>query len=178
MMVIFVYPLWIFFARTIDRFGKGLRTGARDAILSDEATDGNKGRVFGLHRMMDTFGAVLGPSIALLYLLKYPGEYKTLFIIAFFPGLAAVACTYFIKEKREKKIQASAPKLLSFFSYWKESPKTYKKVAGALLVVMLFNSSDVFLLLKAKDAGLEDSSVIGVYIFYNLIYALASLPAG
>jgi MFS family permease len=178
MMVVFLYPIWIFFARTIDRFGKGLRTGARDAILSDEATEGNKGRVFGLHRAMDTFGAVLGPLIALLYLVNFPGDYKTLFIIAFFPGIAAVACTYFITEKREKKIVASAPKLSSFFSYWKESPEMYKKVAGALLIFMLFNSSDVFLLLKAKQAGLSDSSVIMVYIFYNLIYALASLPAG
>jgi sugar phosphate permease len=63
MMAIFIYPLWIFFARTIDRFGKGIRTGARDAILSDEATPETKGKVFGFHRSMDTFGAVLGPLV-------------------------------------------------------------------------------------------------------------------
>ena len=72
MMALFIYPLWIFFARTIDRFGKGIRTGARDAMLSDEATPETKGNIFGFHRSMDTFGAVLGPSFALLYLYYHP----------------------------------------------------------------------------------------------------------
>src|SRR4030095_3245700 len=49
MMALFIYPLWIFFARTIDRLGKGIRTGARDAMLSDECTKENKGKVFGFH---------------------------------------------------------------------------------------------------------------------------------
>src|SRR5206468_5541521 len=77
MMAIFVYPLWIFTARTMDRLGKGIRTGARDAMLSDEATPATKGRVFGFHRSMDTFGAVLGPAVALVYLYYHPGNYKT-----------------------------------------------------------------------------------------------------
>src|SRR5690606_28639515 len=68
MMAFFVYPLWIFFARTTDRLGKGIRTGARDAMLSAETTKANKGKVFGFHRSMDTFGAVLGPALALCYL--------------------------------------------------------------------------------------------------------------
>src|SRR5436189_4258189 len=79
MMAFFVYPLWIFFARTIDRLGKGIRTGARDAILSDEATPSTKGKIFGFHRSMDTFGAVLGPALALIYLYYNPQDYKTLF---------------------------------------------------------------------------------------------------
>ena len=62
----------IFFARTTDRLGKGIRTGARDAILSDEATPETKGKVFGFHRSMDTMGAVLGPAFALLYLYFFP----------------------------------------------------------------------------------------------------------
>ena len=56
MMAMFVYPLWIFFARTTDRFGKGIRTGARDAILSDESSKENKAKVFGFHRSLDTAG--------------------------------------------------------------------------------------------------------------------------
>ena len=68
MMAIFIYPLWIFFSRTLDRFGKGIRTGARDAILSEQAIPQTKGKIFGFHRSMDTLGAVLGPSLALLYL--------------------------------------------------------------------------------------------------------------
>ena len=178
-MAFFIYPLWIFFARTIDRFGKGIRTGARDAILSDEATSETKGKIFGFHRSMDTLGAVLGPSLALLYLYFYPQDYKNLFFIAFIPGVLAVVSTFFLKEKTEtvihKKISTS---LLSVFSYWKESPILYRKVALGLLIFTLFNSSDVFLILKAKQTGLSDTQVIGLYIFYNLIYAISSFPIG
>ena len=66
MMAAFAYPLWIFFARTTDRLGKGLRTAARDALLSQNATPETKARVFGFHRSMDTLGAAFGPMIALL----------------------------------------------------------------------------------------------------------------
>ena len=58
----------IFSARTADRLGKGIRTGARDAMLSDEATPQIKGTVFGFHRAMDTTGAAIGPLFALLFL--------------------------------------------------------------------------------------------------------------
>ena len=179
MMAFFIYPLWLFFVRTIDRLGKGIRTGARDAILSDEATPQTKGKIFGFHRSMDTLGAVLGPSLALLYLYFYPGEYKTLFYIAFIPGLMALATSLLLKEK--KKSSASFQRKTSFFSflaYWKTSPSMYRKVVTGLLVFTLFNSSDAFLLLKAKQAGLSDTMVIGVYIFYNLVYALFAFPAG
>ena len=86
MMAIFIYPLWIFFARTIDRFGKGIRTGARDAMLSDEATPQTKGKVFGFHRSMDTVGAVIGPSLALLYLYFHPQDYKNTFFHCIYSG--------------------------------------------------------------------------------------------
>ncbi|MBJ7882647.1 MFS transporter [Gelidibacter salicanalis] len=179
MMAIFIYPLWIFFARTIDRFGKGIRTGARDAILSGEATAENKGKVFGFHRSMDTLGAVIGPSLALIYLYYFPQNYKTLFFIAFIPGLLAVLASFLLKDKRKNIVnQKVATPFFSFINYWKESQTEYKKLVVGLLAFTLFNSSDVFLLLKAKQAGLADTMVIGVYIFYNLIYALFAFPIG
>lgn len=98
-MAIFIYPLWIFFARTIDRFGKGIRTVAIDAILSDEASTETKGKVFGFHRSMDTLGAVIGPSLALIYLYYFPEDFKTLFFIAFIPRLLAVLATFLLKSK-------------------------------------------------------------------------------
>ncbi len=179
MMAVFIYPLWIFFARALDRFGKGIRTGARDAILSDEATPKTKGRVFGLHRSMDTFGAVLGPSLALVYLYYFPQDYKTLFFVSFIPGLLAVFATFYLKDKKatEPKTKVSYH-FFSFLKYWSVSPVEYRKVVIGLLVFALFNSSDVFLLLKAKQSGLDDSMVVGVYIFYNLIYALFAFPIG
>ncbi len=179
MMAAFIYPLWIFFSRTIDRFGKGIRTGARDAILSDEATPQTKGKIFGFHRSMDTLGAVIGPLLALIYLYYKPNDYKTLFYIAFFPGLFAVFASFLLKEKNELTSKPkSSVSFFSFLHYWKESPIVYKKLLAGLLVFTLFNSSDVFLLLKAKEAGLNDSSVIGVYIFYNLVYAVFGFPIG
>lgn len=179
MMAAFVAPLWIFFARTIDRFGKGIRTGARDAVLSDEATPATKGKIFGFHRAMDTLGAVLGPSIALLYLYFYPENYRELFIIAFAPGLLAVLSTLFLKEKKRTTHQKKqTTSFFSFLKYWKESPAEYRKVVIGLLIFTIINSSDVFLLLKAKEAGINDTTVIGVYIFYNLVYALFAFPVG
>ena len=175
----FTYPLWIFFVRTTDRFAKGIRTGARDAILSDEATPATKGAVFGFHRGMDTVGAAIGPSLALIYLYFHPKDYITLFYIAFIPGVIAIITTLFLKEKKTV-IAPTREKVsfFSFFSYWKESPAAYRQLLIGLLAFTLFNSSDVFLLLKAKDAGLNDTHVIGIYIFYNLVYALFAFPVG
>ncbi len=179
MMAIFSYPLWIFFARTIDRFGKGIRTGARDALLSDEATPETKGKVFGFHRSMDTLGAVIGPALALGFLYFYPQHYKALFYIAFLPGCLAVIASFFLKEKKVvTKNQKKYTPLFSFVKYWHLSSPEYKKVVMGLLAFTLFNSSDIFLLLKAKEIGFSDSTVIGLYIFYNLIYALTALPLG
>lgn len=179
MMAFFTFPLWIFFARTIDRFGKGIRTGARDAILSDEATPATKGKVFGFHRSMDTLGAVLGPLLALLYLYYYPEDYRTLFFIAFVPGLLAVLAALLLKDKKNDAPPKATPTpFFSFLKYWKTSPTAYRKVVIGLLIFTLFNSSDIFLLLKIKQAGLDDTMVIGVYIFYNLVYALFAFPVG
>lgn len=175
----FISPLWIFFVRTIDRFGKGIRTGARDAILSSEATVETKGKIFGFHRSMDTLGAVIGPALALIYLYFYPNDYKTLFIIAFIPGILAVAASFYLKEKNILEVKAKkSTSFFSFLNYWKESPKAYRQVAIGLLLFSLINSSDVFLLLKAKQSGLDDTMIIAIYIFYNLIYALFALPMG
>ena len=179
MMAFLVYPIWIFFARTMDRFGKGVRTSARDALLSDQSTPSTKGTVFGFHRTMDTFGAAIGPLVALVYLYFYPQHYKALFIIAFIPGLIAFLASLLLKDK---VIEIQKPKekikLFSFLGYWKRSSLAYKKLLIGLLIFTLFNSSDVFLLLKVKQAGFDDKVVIGIYIFYNLIYAIFSLPFG
>ena len=181
MLAIFIYPWWIFFSRTIDRLGKGIRTGARDAMLSDESTAETKGSVFGFHRSMDTMGAVFGPLIALIWLYFNPGKYQLLFIIAFAPGMLAILSTLLIKEIRKpvaEKKEIVHTNLFAFTSYWKNSPRAYKKLMTGLLLFALFNSSDVFLLLKMKESGLNDTAVIGIYIFYNLAFALLAYPVG
>ena len=179
LMAVFLFPLWIFFARTIDRLGKGIRTGARDALLSAEATPETKGRVFGFHRGMDTLGAVFGPAMALVFLWLWPQQYRALFLVAFIPGILALFFTLLLKEKAVKKEpSAKRASFFDFVKYWKTSPRLYRKLSAGLLVFTLVNSSDVFLLLKIKESGVDDRMVIGIYIFYNLVYALASYPMG
>lgn len=180
LLALFIYPVWIFLCRTLDRIGKGVRTGARDALLSNEATPETKGAIFGFHRSMDTLGAVLGPALALLFLYFYPQQYKTLFLVAFLPGVFAIFASALLKDKMktEQKSTTDKPAFFSFLHYWKESPEQYKKLTIGLLLFALFNSSDVFLLLKLKQSGCSDTLVIGIYIFYNLVYAIAAFPIG
>jgi MFS family permease len=96
--------------------------------------------------------------------------------------LLAIISTLVIKERpKPLNPQRLNPKPVNFFSfaaYWKTSPAQYKKLVTGLLIFALFNSSDVFLLLKMKESGLSDTAVIGVYIFYNLVFALLAYPIG
>jgi len=190
LMAVFVYPVWIFFVRTIDRLGKGVRTAARDALLSREATPATKARVFGFHRGMDTVGAAIGPVLALLFLFFYPGDYKTLFYLAFIPGMLSILFIFFLKEKKQPVSTLGKGNFFSFFKYWKIATPDFRKVVPGLLLFALFNSSDIFLLLITKETIGEntltilgvtfnsDTITIGAYIFYNLIYAAASYLMG
>jgi MFS family permease len=178
MMALFTNVAWIFTARTTDRLGKGIRTGARDALLNQEAKPGSRATVFGFHRALDTLGAVIGPLIALIYLYFYPGQYKTMFLLAFIPGLLAILFTYLVKEKRAQPVATKRVGLLFAFEYWKQSTPAYKKLVTGLLIFALINSSDLLLLLRIKESGHSDPEVISVYIFYNLVYALLAFPLG
>jgi len=179
MMVILKFPLWIFFARTTDRLGKGLRTAPRDALLSAEATPETKAGVFSFHRGWDTMGAVIGPVIALLYLSIYPGKLSTLFYLAFIPGIIAVFITFLIREKSATpRVEKTAAGFFSYFSYWKKATPDYRRLIIPLVLFALFNSSDMLLLLKVKETTGSESNTILAYIFYNLVYALASYPMG
>lgn len=186
----FTYPLWIFFVRTTDRLGKGVRTAARDALLSQEATPATKARVFGFHRGMDTVGAAIGPALALVFLFFNPGEYKTLFYLAFIPGIISILFIFLLKEKKQPVSTLGKGNFFSFFTYWKIASPEFKKVVPGLLLFALFNSSDIFLLLITKETignhtiaflghtFTADTITIAAYVFYNLIYAAASYPMG
>jgi MFS family permease len=117
--------------------------------------------------------------LALLYLQWHPQDYKTLFFIAFIPGFIAVLCSLLLKDKKTIVQSTNAkPSFFSFLGYWKQSPVLYRKLVAGLLVFTLFNSSDIFLLLRAKQAGLDDTNIITIYIFYNLVYATFAFPIG
>lgn len=183
------HPLWILGIRGMDRLGKGMRTAPRDAWLAQEAGS-DKARVFGFHRSMDTWGAAIGPLLALIYLLYNPNDYTPLFLLAFLPGLLSVGLLLTLREKPSTTPTAQRAGFFSYLGYWKKAPAAFRRMIPALLLFTLFNSSDIFLLLLARSglAGSDiflmgrtipaDAWVIGAYILYNAIYALTAYPLG
>ena len=176
----------VFLSRIADRTGKGIRTAPRDALLASYSDKDNKGAIFGFHRGMDTLGAVFGPLLGLLLLSIYSYNYRTVFLYALIPSLAAVGVTLLIKDKKLEK-GSSQPgsdvlkvkeKGTGKLSFWKESPKEYKTLTIIFTLFSLVNSSDVFLILRSKDISHSTTTAILVYVFYNLIYAITSYPAG
>ncbi len=179
MLALFQFPLWVFLARGLDRLGKGVRTSARDAILSAESAPETKARIFGFHRAMDTAGAMLGPVAALVFLYFLPDNFRLLFLIAFIPGIIGVMITFILKDKNiipNPSVKSAG--FFSFLKYWKIADSRFKRLVPALLFFTLINSSDIFLLLMVKQAGYSNTEVISAYIFYNFVYAVFSYPAG
>ncbi|MDQ1394810.1 MAG: hypothetical protein QOG64_69 [Acidimicrobiaceae bacterium] len=158
--------------RVSDRVGKGIRGAPRDAMIADAVDAEDRGRAFGFHRMMDTAGAVLGPLLALGALAVFGSKHlRPIFLVALVPGLASIA----LLVKLPKSDRAVG-------SRWEKQPLPWRsRFGGFVAVTALFslgNSSDAFLLLRAKDLGLSTTQVILAYALYNLIYAAVSLPAG
>lgn len=166
-------------ARGVDRMGKGLRSASRDAVLYVESRPEDRGKVFGFHRTMDSIGAVIGPIIALIYLQAYPGDYITLFLLAFLPGILGVLLTLLIREPKPepRKVELWAS-LKRPWAFWREASPTYKRMIGGFMLFALLNSSDFFLLLRADEAGMAFPDLLGAYLVYNIVYALSSWPLG
>jgi len=169
-----VWPM-VLFAQVLSRFGKGLRTSARDSLLLQNTTLHNKGYIFGFHRAMDSAGAVFGPLLA-LYLLSVLNEnLRAVFFFAFIPGaLSILLLILFIKEKR----QDDASKKVKISFAWKSINSKLKLFFLVSIVFALGNSTNSFLILRAHDLGLTTTLTIVVYILYNVCYSLFSAPAG
>ncbi len=157
--------------RFTDRLGKGMRTAPRDDLIAANTRPGQQGLAFGLHRSMDTLGAVIGPLVALA-LVQAEIPLRWIFAIAVAPGLLSVlAIVLFVRERREE------PRPGAFRPSLPASPAFRWLLAGSLLFAV-GNSSDMFILLKAQDVGLETSAIILLYVLYNLVYSAGSLPLG
>ena len=171
----------VIFSRIADRIGKGIRTAPRDALLASYANPanngagGNTGAVFGFHRGMDTLGAVAGPLVALLLLYFFPGKYSWIYLFAIIPSLFAIGFTFVVKDAKGS-VKNSKKKV--YREFWKAAPREYKMLLLALTAFSLVNSSDVFLILKSKQIAHSDVIAILGYVFYNLVYAIASYPVG
>jgi MFS family permease len=164
----------VLIARFVDRTGKGVRTAPRDAIIAEASDATHLGRAFGFHRSMDTFGAVVGPGLALLFLHFSPGNYRAVFWFSLIPAvLAVLVILFFIKERRVDRRGVGRPRFAISHFDW--------RVKYFLLITAIFaigNSSDVFLILKAEQVGIQTAAIPAVYLMFNLIYSVSGIPAG
>ncbi|MCX5970188.1 MAG: MFS transporter [Coprothermobacterota bacterium] len=156
-------------ARIADRFGKGMRSSPRDALLADSVAPEMRGRAFGWHRAMDTMGAVVGPLLALLLISMTNDNLRLIFILAVIPGLLGAFLVLFVKEQRRAPSPAQAPKAV-----WASLPRPFRLYLLAWGIFALTNSSDVFLILRAQSIGFTPTLVVLAYALYNLTYAGAS----
>ncbi len=171
----FPYVSIVAIARSLDRIGKGIRTSPRDALIAAEANDKNKGTLFGFHRSLDTLGAVAGPLTALLILAITNENYRAVFYFSIIPSLGAI---YFAFKTKDKFAGTVNKTFYNFKEFVKNSPSNIKRLLLLVTIFSLVNSSDVFLILRVKNIFASDSYAIWAYLFYNLIYAVFSFPAG
>ncbi|HIC94746.1 MAG TPA: MFS transporter, partial [Anaerolineae bacterium] len=167
--------VWVLGGRAVDRFGKGVRTAPRDALIADSTAKERRGRAYGLHRALDTAGAVVGVGLAYYFLTAYRGDYKAVFLYSLIPAALGVAVLSLARETRAVRAAASG-RPLSF--NWSALPARLKAFLAVVLLFTLGNSSNQFLLLRAKNLGFPPASVLLLYMAYNVIYALFSYPAG
>lgn len=164
----------VFAGRWIDRFGKGIRTAPRDALIADSTDSTKRGRAFGLHRAMDTLGAVLGILLAYYFFTRSSGDYSKVFLYSIIPAFLGVIVLFFVREaKRAKGSGLSRPVLK-----WSVLDRRLK---GFLIVTLIFtigNSSNQFLLLRAKNLGFDSATVLLLYLVYNVVYMVSAYPAG
>jgi MFS family permease len=168
-----------------DRVGKGIRTSPRDALVADSVSAGERGKGFGLHRAMDTFGAVLGLVIAavIVYLVQ-GGEltlslqtYQWLVLVGVVPAvLAVLVLLFFVREQRK----LSSSDIGSQVSFKRVSgfDTRFKLFLAIMAVFTLGNSSDFFVILRAQDLGSSVIYVVLMLVVFNFACAATSLPAG
>src|SRR5436190_10184139 len=160
--------------RVVDRLGKGIRGAPRDALLVDGIDRAARGRVFGFHRAMDTFGAVVGPLLGLAGYQLLDHQIAPLLWVAVIPGVLSVALVFLVHETRRV---VPAPRK-AIFARVGELPQGYWRVTVLLVAFGMVNFPDALLLLRLNEIGFSVVEVILAYVGYNLVYALSSYPAG
>jgi MFS family permease len=158
----------VFAARLLDRTGKGLRAAPRDALIADSTGPKQRGRAFGLHRSLDTAGAVLGPLVGYAFLRFYPLHLRWIYFVAFAPALVGlfVLATVVREKAPARKMDASPPRfLLTGLS------PAFRRYLLAIGIFGLGNSSDAFLLLRARGMGVPAADLLLLYALFNCVEA-------
>lgn len=179
------WPVLLIF-RPIERIGKGLRDAPRDALLADSSPPEIRGKIFGLHRTADTFGAFLGASLALIFYWFLKFDFRTILLLAGICAFFALIPLFFVREKRADS--SSPVNLFSFTSFRYALTELGPGFRNYLLAVTLFslgNFTYMFFLLRAKKyfllffpEHLANVLPILLYIGFNIFYTLFSLPGG
>jgi MFS family permease len=178
-----VWPV-VLIGRCVDRLGKGIRGAPRDALLVVDIPPSARGRAFGLHRAMDTAGAVVGPAVGLAGYELLNHRIRPLLVIAVIPAFISVALVAAVREKggahgrgpggrRSARVARPAGPAAV-----RGLPRSYWQVVAVVTVFSLVNFPDALLLLRLHDIGFSVIAVIGAYIAYNAVYALFSYPLG
>lgn len=195
------WPVFLFL-RFLDRLGKGLRASPRDALITETTPPSIRGRAFGLHRAMDTTGAVLGPLLGVWFLahasagtrrfllsvwhitfsgltaVGEEGDLRRLFLFAGLPGLLAVLMLLLaVREKPGSAPDASAARPPAF-PRWRDLHPRYRRFLLAVLVFNLGNSSDAFLVLRASKLGFSPGEILWLYAAFNTVEAALGYFAG
>jgi MFS family permease len=161
--------------RVFDRLGKGLRGAPRDALLVEGVAPAERGRAYGFHRTMDTLGAVIGPLLGLAGYELFDHRIAPVLYLAVIPAVLSVLLVFWVRERSRKSPHASRSSMLTGT---RRLPRRYWEVVSFLVLFSIANFPDALLLLRLKVIGFSVVGVILAYVGYNLVYALASFPAG
>jgi MFS family permease len=165
----------VLFLRFFDRIGKGVRSSPRDALLSQSCAEGERGKVFGFQRAMDHAGAMTGPLIASFLMAVLTKDLRVIFILSFIPALFCLLILYrgVTDVRRDRASSSSAIKL-----HWRTWDKKFKYFLVVITLFTLGNSSDAFLLLRAKDLGIDILSIPILWFVFHLSKTIFSIPGG
>lgn len=162
----------VMFFRFVDRVGKGLRSAPRDAMLAASVSPQQRGLAYGLHRGMDNAGAVVGP-LAAAALLAAGLPLRHVFLLAFVPAALVMVMALRLREPISAEVPAKLAKI-----DWRLSalPSCYRRYLLALALFTLGNSSNMFLLLRANDFGLDASRTTLLWALFSAVAALGAVP--
>ena len=154
--------------RFSDRMGKAIRTPARDTLISTSVNPSEKGKAFGFHRAMDRIGAIGGPLLAILVLSLFNNNVRLVFLLSIIPGILALFFIRFVKETTIERKPVSAVHKHSL----RNAPFIIFLISN--IVFTLGNSSNAFLILRAREAGLTILMIPVIWIVYNIFCTVSS----
>jgi MFS family permease len=169
----------VFSARLIDRIGKGIRGAPRDALVADITPPNQRGAAYGLRQALDSAGAFMGPLLAVIFMVIFVNDIRSVLWIAVIPAFIAMGVLIFGVHEPDRP-QTSNPTGKSFFSFrnTRRLPRRYWLILGLNSIFTLARFSEAFLILRAQSVGLAIGFVPAIMIVMNAVYALTAYPAG